>query len=290
MIQDIEPKHLYNTFVDEPDAVPMPTDTLFIFSGNHVVCRKETTGMVTFPSVQRAQEMGFDEHLFLYLFRIDSKQYFLFRNYDEGIAEDTSINPIPDFTWEDTQIMRRVFPLDECFAVMTAFHLYNWYRNNKFCGRCGHRTEYSHRERAKICPICGNVIYPRINPAVIVGVIEGDKILMTRYAGRAYKGHALIAGFTEIGESVEQTVQREVMEEVGLHVSNIRYYKSQPWGIESDLLMGFYCDADPAEIIHMDTSELARARFFGRDEITPEDGSRISLTGEMIMRFKNGEV
>ena len=73
------------------------------------------------------------------------------------------------------------------------------------------------------CPSCGNMVFPKIAPAVIVGVTNGDKILMTKYAGREYKKYALIAGFTEIGETAEQTVEREVMEEVGLHVKNIRY-------------------------------------------------------------------
>ena len=80
----------------------------------------------------------------------------------------------------------------------------------------------------------------KIAPAVMVGVTNGDKILMTNYAGREYKKYARIAGFTEIGETAEQTVEREVMEEVGLHVKNIRYYKSQPWGYDSDLLLGYF--------------------------------------------------
>ena len=112
---------------------------------------------------------------------------------------------------------------------------------------------------------------------------------MSKYAGRAYKKYALLAGFTEIGETVEETVAREVMEEVGLKVRNIRYYKSQPWAFSDTLLMGFYCDLDGSDKITLDRDELSLAEWFEREEI-PVEPSRDSLTNEMIMKFKQGEV
>ncbi len=126
-------------------------------------------------------------------------------------------------------------------------------------------------------------------PAVIVGVTDGNRILMSKYAGRSYKKYALLAGFTEIGETVEETVAREVMEEVGLKVKNIRYYKSQPWAFSDTLLMGFYCDLDGDGEVTLDEEELALAEWFERDEI-PVEPSRDSLTNEMIVKFKQGEV
>ena len=188
---------------------------------------------------------------------------------------------------ETLRVLRRTKPKEECYAGETAYHLYVWYRDNRFCGRCGERLEYSHQERAMICPSCGNVVYPKIAPAVIVGILNasGNKIVMTRYAGREYKGHALVAGFCEIGETAEDTVRREVLEEVGLHVRNIRYYKSQPWGFDSNLLFGYYCTADEDEPIHMDDGELAKAVWVSRDEIGEEERN-LSLTAEMIMHFK----
>jgi NAD+ diphosphatase len=111
---------------------------------------------------------------------------------------------------------------------------------------------------------------------------------MTRYKGREYGGHALIAGFCEIGETGEDTVRREVMEEAGIHVKNIRYYKSQPWGFESDLLLGYFCEADGDEEIRMDDDELSEAVWIRRDEIQ-ERFENMSLTNEMICHFK-GEV
>lgn len=108
------------------------------------------------------------------------------------------------------------------------------------------------KERMLRCPSCGHLIFPTIAPAVIVGVTDGNRIILTTYAAREYKRYALIAGFTEIGETVEETVRREVMEEVGIPVKNIRYYKSQPWGFDSNLLMGFFCQADRKSQMSMD--------------------------------------
>ena len=112
---------------------------------------------------------------------------------------------------------------------------------------------------------------------------------MSKYAGRSYRSYALIAGFIEIGESAEQTVQREVMEEVGLKVKNIRYYKSQPWGFTDSLLFGYFCELDGDDTIRLDTNELSQAGWYTRDEITLED-DYLSLTREMILQFKEGRV
>ena len=131
------------------------------------------------------------------------------------------------------------------------------------------------------------MIFPRISPAVIVAVTDGDRLLLSKYAGRAYTRYALLAGYTEIGETLEQTVQREVMEEVGLRVKNIRYYKSQPWGIDGNVLMGFYCDLEGSDELRIDETELAMAQWFPRHAIPAKDDG-ISLTREMIRVFEEG--
>ena len=131
------------------------------------------------------------------------------------------------------------------------------------------------------------MVYPRINPAVIVGVTDGDRLLLTKYRGRAYKKYALVAGFTEIGESFEQTVAREVMEETGLKVKNIRYYKSQPWGFADNILAGYFCEVDGNPTIQMDQEELSVAEWIERDAI-PVEPEDLSLTNEMIIYFKQG--
>ena len=111
-------------------------------------------------------------------------------------------------------------------------------------------------------------------------------MLITRYR-TGFANNALVAGFTEIGETFEETVEREVMEEVGLKVKNIRYYKSQPWGIAADILTGFYCEVDGSDEIKMDENELKYAEWVERDEIVLQP-QEYSLTNEMMKRFKDG--
>ena len=110
---------------------------------------------------------------------------------------------------------------------------------------------------------------------------------MSKYAGREYKKYALLAGFNEIGETIEETVKREVMEEVGLQVKNITYYKSQPWSFSDTLLLGFFCELDGEDKITLDQEELALAQWFEREEI-PVKEDDLSLTNEMMIAFKNG--
>jgi NAD+ diphosphatase len=131
------------------------------------------------------------------------------------------------------------------------------------------------------------MIFPRISPAVIVAVTDGDRLLLSKYAGRAYTRYALLAGYAEIGETIEQTVHREVMEEVGLKVKNLRYYKSQPWGVDGNVLMGFFCDVDGNDTIHIDETELSMAGWYERDALPARDDG-ISLTREMIRIFEEG--
>ncbi len=177
-------------------------------------------------------------------------------------------------------------PQHRIFAALTGKHLADWYRDTRFCGRGGAKMAHSQRERAQKCPECGYTAYPRIMPAVIVGVKNGDSLLLTKY--RTGFGHnALIAGFTEIGETAEETVAREVMEEAGVRVKNIRYYKTQPWGIANDLLLGYYCELDGDPTIHMDEGELKYAEWVRREDIILQPDN-FSLTNEMMTRFKDG--
>ena len=140
-----------------------------------------------------------------------------------------------------------------------------------------------------VCDHCQIHEYPKICPAVIVAVINGDRILMSKYAYGTYRRYALLAGFAEVGETIEETVKREVFEEVGLHVKNLRYYKSQPWSFSDSLLLGFFAEVDGSGEIHRDEKELAEAGWFTREEIDIDD-STISLTNEMIRKFRDREL
>ncbi|MGN1267868.1 MAG: NAD(+) diphosphatase, partial [Dorea sp.] len=213
-----------------------------------------------------------------YLFAIDDQRFYL--------GSHLNVERLDAYSWQDTQILRMANPKHMGFAGVTGWQLHRWYESRKFCGRCGKIMIHDEKERMMRCPECGLMEFPKICPAVIVGVTHGNRILMSKYAGREYKKYALLAGFTEIGETPEETVKREVMEEVGIKVKNITYYKSQPWSFSDTLLMGFFCELDGEEDITLDENELALAEWFEREDIPvkPED---CSLTNEMIMAFKN---
>ncbi len=278
MIQDIQPHHYANQY----RAVPPDPESYALYYEDHAALMRRTADGIAFPRFRELERLN--EEIYedcIYLFTIDEDRYYL--------VQELSREPLSVFTMENTEIFREAAPRYQAFAGITGYQLYNWYRNHKYCGRCGSMMKCDGKERMLYCEKCRNMEFPKICPAVIIGVTDGNRILMSKYAGRAYKKYALLAGFTEIGETAEETVKREVMEEVGLKVKNIRYYKSQPWSFSDALLMGFYCDLEGDGTITLDRNELALAEWFEREDI-PEVTSNESLTNEMIMRFKNGEV
>ena len=275
MIQDIFPHKLHNEFI--PNR-PLDEDgLLFCFRGRDVICRVES-GEVRLPRVRELR--GDIEPRFL--FTLDEVPCYLHLEAPESAPEGWGYLPVKGLR------DRAAGPRELIFSAWTAFQLANWYADNRFCGRCGGETHPAEDERAMVCPMCGRRIYPRIIPAVIVGVTHGDELLMTKYNGRDIPFYALIAGFTEIGETLEECVTREVMEEAGLKVRNIRYYKSQPWAIVDDLLAGFYCDVDGSPEIHMDARELKEAVWMRREDVVGQPND-FSLTNEMMMVFKEGK-
>lgn len=278
MIQDIQPYGFSNAY---QSAAPDGNSYLLCYTDKEVLI-KWNADKIDFPRFSDLEECN--EKLYescTYLFSIDDLRFYL--------AEHITCPAGAGYAMENTLIFRSVKPRHLAFAGITGAQLYRWYQGNSFCGRCQTPMVHSDKERMVTCPKCGQIVYPKISPAVIVGVTHGDKILMSKYAGRDYSKYALLAGFTEIGESVEETIHREVMEEVGLKVKNIRYYKSQPWSFSDTLLIGFYAELDGGEEITLDREELAMAEWFKRDEITVKEHN-LSLTNEMIIKFKNGEV
>lgn len=229
-----------------------------------------------------------------YLFSIDDLPYFMVRSREGDPAvqlfEGKEAGTVKDtFSFQGAAYFRIMQPEYQAFAAITALQLFRWKESRKFCGHCGSPTEDSRTERALVCPKCGQTEYPKICPAVIVAVTDGDRLLMSRYRGRAYRGYALIAGFVEIGETFEETVRREVMEEVGLKVKNIRYYRSQPWAFTDTEMIGFFAELDGDDTIRLQEDELSEAGWYKREEI-PEDLSSISVGSEMKMAFKNKQM
>lgn len=279
MIQDIYPHKLFNQY--DGEAKPEPGNiALNIYDGKLLVYKEKFDNLcLAFPNIET---LGVDRE-YRYLFAIDEQRYFLL----EGQLKDDELPEGTEYVTERSIRTEGIGPDEEVFASITGKHLADWYRDSKFCGRCGSKMVHSARERAMKCESCGNRVYPRIMPAVIVGVTNGDKLLLTKYK-TGFAHNALIAGFTEIGETTEETVAREVMEEAGIKVKNIRYYKSQPWGSANDILLGYYCDVDGDDTITMDSEELKYAEWVKREDIVLQPGS-FSLTNEMMKMFKEGK-
>lgn len=279
MLQDLAFGRLENEY--RPVA-PQPEDFVICVRDGAILIRKLKNDALALPTVEDIHDRWerWHEQGLQYAFRLHERNYFLWLGRAGECPKGWEYIPARQLRYRAGNTF--------CYAAMTGWHLYKWYESSMFCGRCGERTVHDEKERMMRCPNCGNMIFPRINPAVIVGVTDGDRIVLTKYAGRGYTNYALIAGFTEIGETMEQTVQREVMEEVGLRVKNIRFYKSQPWGIDGNILMGFYCDLEGSDEIHMDENELSLAQWHYRESLPIGDDS-YSLTREMIRVFSEGK-
>lgn len=147
-----------------------------------------------------------------------------------------------------------------------AVQIVNWDRTHRYCGRCGHETEDSRTERAKLCPNCGLSSYPRISPAMIVRVErtrhDGTREILLARNQRFPSGfYSVLAGFVEPGETLEECVRREVYEEAGIRISNIRYFGSQPWPFPHSLMIAFTADYESGEIV-VDEHELDEANWF----------------------------
>lgn len=279
MIQDISPYVLDNQF--DINASPKPTDVVMCFCNGELLV-KNAGDRILFPLLTDIPSV--DPATLTFLFRIDEQTYYM-RPFSCDIMPETegfqyiSLNKIRDLG---------ILDIKDAFAAYTAKHLADWYRDNRYCGRCGAEMTHSGKERAQVCTECGYTSYPRIMPAVIVGVLNQDQILITKYRV-GFRPFALIAGFTEIGETFEDTVRREVMEEAGIRVKNIRYYKSQPWGSANDILAGFFCEVDGDDAITMDDNELSYAEWTKAEDVILQPDT-YSLTNEMMTLFKDGKI
>ena len=284
MLQDISFGTLDNQY---RHLQPQNEDIAVCIRNGEILLRRNEDGSLFLPRVEQVESWrsGWEQWLeepYRYAFTMQEKRYFLWMGAAGEPGDDR-------YAYIPAAQLREPANRDVCFAAMTAWHLYCWYRASRFCGRCGHAAVHDEKERMMRCPACGNMMFPRIAPAAIIALTHGDKLVLSRYANRAFTRYGLLAGFIEIGETAEEAVAREVLEEVGLKVKNIRYYKSQPWGIAGNLQIGYFCDLDgDDETVTLDRDELASAEWFQRDAIPYEDEG-ISLTGEMIRIFQEGK-
>ena len=280
MIHNIFPHKLYGEF---DNCEPKPNDYVIRYDGEKTLLRKlKGSGSYAIPRVAellKAEGKTLDKFSGHYLFRIDDTSFFL---EDGIIAKDAP----KGYEYMGSRTFRSM-PPEERMGGATAVHIAHWESLNKFCGRCGNITSRSETERSVVCPKCGNVIYPRISPVVIVAVHNGDKLLMAHNIDNPNPRLFLISGFVEIGESLEQAAHREVMEEAGLRIKNLKYFGSQPWPFSDSIISGFTAELDGDDTIHMQEAELSKALWVRRKDI-PEYETDVSISCCLIENFRRG--
>ena len=272
MLQEISP-HVYHNEFQKP--APRSDDLVMLFDGRNALLAGEQ-----YPTVAQLRALGAKDDDLIYLFRIDSTAFFLLLEVPDAVRR--AMTPV-SVEFCRTMHGENYLPL----AGSTALHLYRWYRAHRFCGCCGAPARLDDKERAMRCPSCNAIVYPTISPAIVVAIRDGDRVVLTRYADRETPRYALIAGFVEIGETLEQTVRREAMEEVGLKIRNIRYHGNQPWGFSGTQMIGFWADLDGDSAITMDRSELREAIWVDRADV-PATPHALDLTHTMMDLFRQG--
>lgn len=270
MLNEINPSIFENKYLHDYEI--SDADFLLCFSGDRVLLNKSGEDY----KIPRKGDFSMNIESPVYLFSINSQHYF-------GLI-NSKINHVT-FEFQDVFNLHNLKNKELAWIVLVGYQLMIWYDNNKFCGKCGEKTQLKTDERAIICPTCNLTTYPKISPAIIVAITCNNKILLIK--GKNYKSRlfTLVAGFVDIGESIEETVVREVKEEVGLDIKNLRYYKSQPWPLSSSLMLGFIAETDDTQTIIIDEKEIEEVGWFARGNL-PIKAEGVSISGELIAAFE----
>jgi len=260
-------------------ALPIPTETepsfWFLFYKDKLLVNIKDN-KITIPFINDLSKLNIS---------IKSKQYLGRLNNIPCFTGEVSNDKLNDFSMSFMNL-RETFNMieEEVFWLAgRAFQIMNWDRNSKFCGKCGVETKQNQGDTSKKCPVCNLSIYPKISPAVIVAIVKDNKILLAQNNNFRNKFYSVLAGFVEPGETLEECVLREVKEEVGIDVKNIRYFGSQPWPFPDSLMIGFTSEYASGEI-SIDEDELCDAKWFSVDNL-PEIPGSISISRKLIDWF-----
>ena len=237
------------------------------------ICEDGSRELPTFRDLQKPIEKIRD--LTVFLFCVDDIPIYLLQPNDIVASEWQCLRYFP------VEYLNHILPEWVYFAGITALHLGHWYERNVYCGKCGDKMERNRNQRELICHSCGNIVYPHIAPVVMVAVINEDRLLMTKYADRSLSQWVLISGFVEIGETLEEAAKREVFEEAGIHIKDLKYFGSQPWGFSNSVIVGYIARLDGSDEVHLDKRELAVAEWHPRSNL-PKELTDISIAYEMI--------
>lgn len=255
-----------------PPVESLETALCFVFFTNKLLVRtnKEALSIPTSDDLKALK------------IEIVNKQYLgIFDGYQcFGISIENDENDVKGMDFRDLRSLLGLLEEDIFLLAGRALQILNWNKMNKHCGCCGALTESKRDERVKVCLACGSTFYPRISPAIIVAITKADKILLAHNRNFKDDWYSIIAGFMDPGETFEDCVKREVYEEVGIKVKNIKYFGSQPWPFPDSLMIGFSAEFESGEIL-VDGIEINDADWYKKDKL-PHIPSKDSIAGKLI--------
>jgi NAD+ diphosphatase len=243
----------------KPAVAPEPVNSTltywFVFYANKLLIKVDNPKPgVTIPQVKNIEEMNIIPVRKQYLGTLQGQPCYTV----EAASEDY----IPEgMCYRKYGSLCGVLDEDIFLVAGKALQIVKWDQTHQYCGRCGVPTQMVQNERAKICPQCGLLSYPRLSPVVITAILRDNRILLVRHKILIKNIYSLVAGFVEPGETLEEALKREVNEEVGIELKNIKYFKSQPWPFPHSLMIGFTAEYASGEII-VDGVEIAEAEWF----------------------------
>lgn len=272
MIHDIAPCRYDNSYASR--RPPRREDAALYYKGRQAQLLQEGDSWVlpAFAQLPDGEDAMREAE---YLFSIDGQGFYLV----------PSPCAAPGFAMHDILLFREALPGCTAFAGITGWQLYRFKEEHRFCGKCASPLKPHPVDRAYACPGCGMVYYPKFSPAILALVTDGDRCLLVR--SRQYKKNfSPVAGFVEVGETFEQAAAREVLEETGVRVKNVRYIQSQPWSFGDTIMIGFAAQLDGEPALCPQASEILEAGWFRRDEV--EIHSLDSLGGQLLKMFREG--
>ncbi len=238
---------------------------LFIFNDNKLLVKMKED-MAAIPHLNELMDVELEYSEAIHFGTLNANDCYFAETFENTLPKDYSF----------IELRQLSFVLgEETFLLSSrALHLLRWLKNNKYCSKCGTPVKIKQDENAVICPECGFITYPRISPAIIVAVVKDGQLLLAHNSRFKNGMYSVIAGFVEPGETFEGCVEREVKEEVGIKVKNIKYFGSQPWPFPDSLMVGFTAEYAEGEI-KVDENEIDAADWFKVEQVPkiPTSGS-----------------
>lgn len=258
---------------DKIISAPNKSSYCFLFYEKDEVLLKESEGCPQFPLISEVEKLGIDVSNIIFIGTLYGNDY-----YALNVLTKDNMN---GFYFED--IAEIYGDIDESIYMIAlrGLHMRNWLNRTRYCSSCGDKVKVDSRGTSIKCSNCGQATYPSNNPAILVAVLKEDKILLARSSHFTPNMFSLISGFVDLGETLETSVKREVMEEVGIEIKNIKYFGSFPWPFSTSLMIGFIAEYSSGELT-IDNNEIEAAEWFSLDDLPKIPEYKVSFARRII--------